>query len=230
MSKQNNKYSNEELSNLFVSFYLGDMEARKKIIANNLNLIYLCITSLSTNFKLVDKEDLFSIGEIALIKAVDRFDITKGFKFSTYACTCIKNELYGYLRDKHNYDSLTLSKDYEFTYSNEGIGIDSYLGMIEDVIDIESDYEKKESICNIYVAYSLLNDKYKEAIKLHFGLFGYDNHSIREISEILGINSTQVRWLVEKGVLNLRKILVFMGYDKKSMANSYQYRLKLPKM
>lgn len=221
---------NHDIDSLWIDFYLGDMNARKKIIENNLNLIYLCIDNIAKNFKRVEKDDLFSLGEIALIKAVDSFDISKGFRFSTYAYTCIKNELCGYLRLKSNYESLTLCRDYEFAHSDEEFSSLSYIGMLEDTIDIENDYEKKELVCDLYKAFSLLKDKYKEAVKLHFGLFGNNQHSVREISEILGVSFVQARWLVEKGVLNLRKILVTMGYDKKSMANSYEYRLKKPKM
>lgn len=223
------KTYNGSVDKIWIDFYLGDMKARKRIIANNLNLIYLCIDNIAKNFKGAEKEDLFSIGAIALIKAVDGFDISKGYKFSTYAYTCIKNELCGYLRTKRNYETLTLFNNYEFAHSDDGISSLSYIGVLEDDINIEEDYEKKILVYDLYEAYSLLKDKYKDAIKLHFGLFGNKQHSVREISEILGISFVQARWLVEKGVLNLRKIFVSMGYDKKSMANSYEYRLKLPK-
>ena len=60
------------------------------------------------NFSLEDKKDLFQVGLIGLIKAVDSFNVLKGTKFSSYAIPCIQNEIGIYLR-KFNKDSLVTS-------------------------------------------------------------------------------------------------------------------------
>lgn len=76
---------------------LGDTHARDRIVANNLNLV----RSLVQRFIHRDYEwdDLFQIGSIGLIKAIDRFDESFNVKFSTYAVPMIVGEIRRFLRD-----------------------------------------------------------------------------------------------------------------------------------
>lgn len=214
----------DTVDRLWIDFYCGDMEARKKIIVSNLDLINLCINSLGINFSDEEKENLFSIGEITLIKAVDRFDIGKGYTFSKYGFVCIKNSLCDYLRRKQRRDIY----NYEFEFFDDENN-SFLLNMIEDTLNIEDDYDDKVLANDIYEAYSLLKDKYKEVIKLYFGMFDGKQYTVKEIAEILNKSPNQVRWLAEKGVLNIRRILEGFGYDNETMAKTYQNRLKLPK-
>ena len=214
---------NSSVDKIWIDFYLGDMKARERIIVSNLDLINLCINSLGINFSDEEKENLFSIGEITLIKAVDRFDIGKGYTFSKYGFVCIKNSLCDYLRKKQKRDLY----NYEFeSFDDE---TDSFSLSMIDTLDIEDVYDDKVLVNDIYEAYSLLKDKYKEVIELYFGMLDGKQYTVKEIAEILNKSPNQVRWLVEKGVLNIRKILEGFGYDNETMAKTYQNRLKLPK-
>ena len=77
----------------------GDKEARNKLISGNLRLV------LSVLQKFIGRgenpEDLFQIGCIGLMKAIDNFDISQGVRFSTYAVPMISGELRRYLRDNN---------------------------------------------------------------------------------------------------------------------------------
>ena len=73
----------EEMDELFRRFKEGDMEAREKIISGNLRLVLSVIKRFASSNENVD--DLFQIGCIGLIKAIDNFDTTLQVKFSTYA-------------------------------------------------------------------------------------------------------------------------------------------------
>ncbi|MFW6022710.1 MAG: SigB/SigF/SigG family RNA polymerase sigma factor [Halanaerobiaceae bacterium] len=75
----------------------GDEEALNKMVEHNLRLVL----KVSFRFKNsgYELQDLFQIGVIGLIKAVKGFDISKGFKFSTYAVSKIIGEIRLYLRD-----------------------------------------------------------------------------------------------------------------------------------
>ena len=108
-------------------------------------------------------------------------------------------------------------------------GTDSFSLSMIDTLDIEDVYDDKVLANDIYEAYSLLKDKYKEVIELYFGMLDGKQYTVKEIAEILNKSPNQVRWLVEKGVLNIRKILEGFGYDNETMAKTYQNRLKLPK-
>ena len=214
---------NSSVDKIWIDFYLGDMKARERIIVSNLDLINLCINSLGINFSDEEKENLFSIGEITLIKAVDRFDIGKGYTFSKYGFVCIKNSLCDYLRKKQKRDL------YNYEFESFDDGTDSFSLSMIDTLDIEDVYDDKVLANDIYEAYSLLKDKYKEVIELYFGMLDGKQYTVKEIAEILNKSPNQVRWLVEKGVLNIRKILEGFGYDYETMAKTYQNRLKLPK-
>ncbi|MBQ8195725.1 MAG: RNA polymerase sporulation sigma factor SigG [Oscillospiraceae bacterium] len=75
----------------------GDMEAREELINGNLRLVLSVIQRFSGRGENAD--DLFQVGCIGLIKAIDNFDITQPVKFSTYAVPMIQGELRRYLRD-----------------------------------------------------------------------------------------------------------------------------------
>ena len=75
--------TNEEKEKLFERILQGDKQARQEYIYGNLRLVLSVIQRFSNRGENMD--DLFQIGTIGLIKAVDNFDINQGVKFSTYA-------------------------------------------------------------------------------------------------------------------------------------------------
>lgn len=79
--------SSEEKDALFVRIKQGDVLAREQYIRGNLRLVLSIIQRFSGNSENVD--DLFQIGCIGLMKAIDNFDITQGVKFSTYAVPAV---------------------------------------------------------------------------------------------------------------------------------------------
>ena len=89
----------EEKRELFKEIKKGNMEAREKYIRGNLRLVLSILQRFSNTGENVD--DLFQIGCIGLIKAVDNFDDTLNVKFSTYAVPMIIGEIRRYLRDNN---------------------------------------------------------------------------------------------------------------------------------
>lgn len=75
----------------------GDMQAREELINGNLRLVLSVIQRFAGRGESPD--DLFQVGCIGLIKAIDNFDITQPVRFSTYAVPMIQGELRRYLRD-----------------------------------------------------------------------------------------------------------------------------------
>ncbi len=75
----------------------GDMQAREELINGNLRLVLSVIQRFTGRGESPD--DLFQVGCIGLIKAIDNFDISQPVKFSTYAVPMIQGELRRYLRD-----------------------------------------------------------------------------------------------------------------------------------
>ncbi|MBC7076224.1 MAG: RNA polymerase sporulation sigma factor SigG [Syntrophomonadaceae bacterium] len=91
--------NNDEMKELFQKMQSGDSKAREKLIQGNLRLVLSVIQRFSNRGEYVD--DLFQVGCIGLIKAIDNFDLSQNVKFSTYAVPMIIGEIRRYLRDNN---------------------------------------------------------------------------------------------------------------------------------
>lgn len=91
--------SNDEKVVLFEKIKNGDKEARETFIGGNLRLVLSVIQRFNNRGENLD--DLFQIGCIGLIKAIDNFDTSHNVKFSTYAVPMIIGEIRRYLRDNN---------------------------------------------------------------------------------------------------------------------------------
>ncbi len=113
--------TNEEKDELFKRILEGDMEAREEYIKGNLRLVLSVIQRFSASNENVD--DLFQIGCIGLIKAIDHFDITQNVRFSTYAVPMIMGEVRRYLRDNNSIRVSRSLRDtaYKAIYAKEGL-------------------------------------------------------------------------------------------------------------
>ena len=90
----------EEKDALWERIMAGDADARELYIKGNLRLVLSVIKRFSGSSENAD--DLFQIGCIGLMKAIDNFDSTLGVKFSTYAVPMIAGEIRRYLRDNNS--------------------------------------------------------------------------------------------------------------------------------
>ena len=87
----------QEKQDLMIRVRTGDSEARREMICGNLRLVLSLVQRFAGRKENLD--DLFQVGCIGLVKAVDNFDITKEVMFSTYAVPMIIGEIRRYLRD-----------------------------------------------------------------------------------------------------------------------------------
>lgn len=90
---------NEEMRRLFREMQSGELEARETLIQGNLRLVLSVIQRFNNRGEYVD--DLFQVGCIGLIKAIDNFDLSQNVRFSTYAVPMIIGEIRRYLRDNN---------------------------------------------------------------------------------------------------------------------------------
>lgn len=110
---------NAEKEALFMRISEGDEEARKTYIEGNLRLVLSVIKRFSSSNENVD--DLFQIGCVGLIKAIDNFNSELGVKFSTYAVPMIVGEIRRFLRDNNSIRVSRSLKDtaYKAIYARE---------------------------------------------------------------------------------------------------------------
>ena len=91
--------SSKDTEELFKKYKNGDNHAKELLVNGNLKLVLSILKKYVSRYS--DLDDLFQIGVIGLIKAIDNFDITLGLKLSTYAIPMINGEIRRYLRDKN---------------------------------------------------------------------------------------------------------------------------------
>ncbi len=92
--------NNEQKAKLFDRIHKGDKKAREEFINGNLRLVLSVIQRFNNRGEYVD--DLFQVGCIGLIKAIDNFDLSQNVRFSTYAVPMIIGEIRRYLRDNNS--------------------------------------------------------------------------------------------------------------------------------
>lgn len=113
--------TNEEKDALFIKIRQGDEEARERFIKGNLRLVLSIIKRFSSSSENAD--DLFQIGCIGLIKAIDNFNTDLGVRFSTYAVPMIIGEIRRFLRDNNSIRVSRSLRDtaYKAIYARENL-------------------------------------------------------------------------------------------------------------
>ena len=87
----------DEMTELLRRSHLGDERARETLIQGNLRLVLSVIQRFASRGENAD--DLFQVGCVGLIKAIDNFDVSQNVRFSTYGVPMIIGEIRRYLRD-----------------------------------------------------------------------------------------------------------------------------------
>ena len=112
----------EEMVKLFKEYQSGNKEAKEKLIEGNLKLVLSILKKYNNGKHNID--DLFQVGVVGLIKAIDNFDLSYNLMFSTYAVTLIMGEVRRYIRDNTpfrvsrsikelSYEILSFKEDYQ---------------------------------------------------------------------------------------------------------------------
>ncbi|WHY70564.1 RNA polymerase sporulation sigma factor SigK [Fictibacillus enclensis] len=178
----------------------GDQEARSKLIEHNLCLVAHIVNKFDNTGEVT--EDLFSIGTIGLIKAIESYSRGKGTKLATYAARCVENEILMHLRalkktkkDVSLHDPIGTDKE-----GNEITLIDVLKAETEDVVDaIQLKMQKKK----IYNYIHVLDDREKEVIVGRFGLDMQKEKTQREIAKMLGISRSYVSRIEKRALMKL---------------------------
>ena len=89
-----------EMTELFKKYQAGDLSAKEELINGNLKLVLSILKRF--NKEKYNMDDLFQVGVIGLIKAIDNFDLSYNLRLSTYACPLIIGEIKRYIRDNNS--------------------------------------------------------------------------------------------------------------------------------
>ena len=153
--------SNSENLVLFEKMRNGDIFARDDLINGNLKLVLSILKNF--NNKVSDLDDLFQVGCLGLVKAIDNFDVTYNVTLSTYACPLIIGEMKRYIRDNTSlrisrsvkdiaYKALKLKENPdEFGHVLTDYEIGLILGVSEyEVANALSSLKEGKKVCLVY--------------------------------------------------------------------------------
>lgn len=165
----------------------GDMYARDRLVNGNLKLVLSVIKRFSSRGE--NPDDLFQIGCIGLIKAIDNFDTTLGVQFSTYAVPMIIGELRRFLRDNTAIRVSRSVKDLAYKALSEKEALSAKLGREPTIEEISKAIDvPKEEIVNAL-------DAIVEPISLYEPVFSENGDSIYVMDKICDTKNTDESWL-----------------------------------
>ena len=181
----------------------GDQTARNMLIEHNMRLVAHVVKKYQCQD--YDTEDLLSAGTIGLIKAVNTFDVDKGYRLATYAARCVENEILMLLRaGKKRAKEVSL-------FEPIGTDKDGETVSLVDVIEMENPKTIDQLILDqdikeLYQAFDQkLTENEKQVISMRYGLFKGKEHTQREVAGVLGISRSYVSRIEKKAIGKLRE-------------------------
>lgn len=178
--------SNEEKDELLKKIKNGDIKARQDFINGNLKLVLSVIKKFKC--KNENADDLFQVGCVGLIKAIDNFDLSQNVQFSTYAVPMIIGEIRRYLRDNNPIRVSRSIRDLAYKAL-----------MVKDSIIKESQVEPTiEQIAKILgvekeeVAFSL--DAIQDPVSLQESVYGDNTDNLYIMDQISDKKNTDEKW------------------------------------
>lgn len=191
--------SSAEKNELLKRVKAGDDKARDELINGNLKLVLSVIKRFSSRGE--NPDDLFQIGCIGLIKAIDNFDITLGVQFSTYAVPMIIGELRRFLRDNN---AIRVSRSVrDLAYKALGVkeALSLKLGREPKIEEIAKELEvPKEEVVNAL-------DAIVDPISLYEPVFSENGDSIYVMDQISDTKNTDESWLTKIAISEAIKTL-----------------------
>lgn len=208
--------SDEEKKDLLIKTKNGDENARQELIYGNLRLVLSIIQRFTNRRENLD--DLFQVGCIGLVKAVDNFNIALDVKFSTYAVPMIIGEIRRYLRDNN---SIRISR------SVRDLAYKALQAREELTREKEADPTVEEiasRICEGKSAVVHAMEAIIEPISLYEPVYNENGDSIYVIDQLSDANSSEEIWLenivLKEAMKSLsereRKIIIMRYYKNKT--------------
>jgi RNA polymerase sporulation-specific sigma factor len=206
---------NEEMRLLFKNLRKGDESAREKLISGNLRLVLSVIQRFNNRGEYVD--DLFQVGCIGLIKAIDNFDLGQNVKFSTYAVPMIIGEIRRYLRDNNPIRVSRSLRDIAYKVLQVRDNLANRFGREPSINEIAGELNlKREDIC-----YAL--DAIQEPVSLFEPIYHDGGDPIFVMDQISDEKNQDEKWLE---VLAIKEALQKLNDREKLILTLRFYRGK----
>lgn len=178
-------------------WYQAQLDFRSKIVACNMGLVLSMVQRVK--YPGVEFTDLISEGSMALLRASEKFDCARGFKFSTYACRAILKGFSRAAKQNYRYRSIfptqldtTLDKD----DSPERLRFEQQQDIVDEVRKMMDDNEAD------------LSDIELSVVKMRFSLPDEQNapYTLKEVGARLGLTKERIRQIQNKALAKLRTV------------------------
>ena len=193
--------SKEEFTELFVKFKDGEEEAINQLILHNMRLVTSEVTNRFKTFN-YDKEDLISIGKVGLLKALNTFDLSKNYAFSSYAIRCIDNEILMFIK-KLSKEKNVYSLD-NIIYEGKDGNTLTFESTIKDDRDDIEEFIHKDELESLIMLVEELPELERKIIKMHFGFYNGKRYTQSEMANELDIAQGNLSRMISKTADKLR--------------------------
>ncbi len=185
----------------------GDMNAREELISGNLRLVLSVIQRFAGRGE--NPDDLFQVGVIGLIKAIDNFDISLNVRFSTYAVPMIIGEIRRFLRDNSTMRISRSLRDiaYKALQAKEKLMNDNSAEPTIEEIAKEIDAKKED----VVIALEAISDP----ISLYDPVFSESGDTVYVMDQV-GDKNSDINWLNE---IALKDAIINLGQREKKILN-----------
>ena len=178
---------NEEILELLRRTKAGDMAAREELIAGNLRLVLSVIQRFHNRGENAD--DLFQVGCIGLIKAIDNFNVDLDVRFSTYGVPMIIGEIRRYLRDN---SAMRVSRSMR----------DTAYKVLQTKEQFLSEHQREPSVEEIAAAMGVKREEVVAAldaivdpVSLYEPVYDHEGDTICVMDQVKDAKNTDERWL-----------------------------------
>ncbi len=180
-------YKDEQMKAMMEKIKQGDMQTREEFIKGNLRLVLSIIQRFKSRGE--NPDDLFQVGCIGLIKALDNFDTSHGVRFSTYAVPMIIGEIRRYLRDNNSIRVSRSLRDtaYKALTARETLARNLQREPTMAEISKELEISQEEVV--------LALDSIQEPVSLFEPVFHDDGDAIYVMDQVRDLKNTDARWI-----------------------------------
>lgn len=206
--------SKDEERKLLIRAKNNDIYAQNKILEANLKFVF----EIAKRYKGhgVPLEDLISEGNLGLIKAIYKFDLSKDVKFFSYAVWWIKQYIISYVKKNYKKESVEQSDQETFydNYDNDKVADfeDDRINIMDVIMsnekDIIEDEVKREQHMLISHALKSLDERSRIVVEMYYGLNGDESMTLSEIGDCLDLSKERIRQICSKALKHIKNDIV----------------------
>lgn len=180
-------YKEAEMMKMLQQVKEGDTDVREKFINGNLRLVLSVIQRFGNRGE--NPDDLFQVGCIGLIKAIDNFDMSHGVKFSTYAVPMIIGEVRRYLRDNNSIRVSRSLRDLAYKALQTKEALSGTLQREPTITEIAKAMEaNREDVVTAL-------ESIQEPVSLYEPVFHDDGDAIYVMDQVSDTKNTDTKWI-----------------------------------